>query len=67
LTLQRGFLDEEAMKQQAKKSAEAAGSAAGRGGERTEIISAVEAWVRGKQGGYVSGRKKRGISFLKEI
>jgi hypothetical protein len=64
LTLQSGFLDEDATERLAKKSAEVAGSAAGRGGERAEIISALQARVQEKQGGYVSGGKKRGVSFV---
>jgi len=66
LTLQRGFLDEDASESQGKKSAEAGGSAAGRGGERAGIISAAAAQVREKQGGYVSVAMWRGVSFLKE-
>jgi hypothetical protein len=64
LTLQRHFLDEDATERKAKKPAEAAGSAARRGDKRTEIISALQARVREKRGGYVSGGKKRGVSFV---
>ena len=66
MTLQRGFLDEEATERQAKKSADAGISDAERGGEKEEIISAAEARVREKQGGYVSVAMWRGVSFLKE-
>jgi len=54
------------MQRRAKKSAEAGGSAAERGGEKAEIISAVEARVREKQCGYRSVATNRGVSFLKE-
>jgi hypothetical protein len=64
LTLQRGFLDEEAIESREKKSAEAGGSGAERRGERAEIISALQGRVREKQGGYVSVAMWRGVSFV---
>jgi hypothetical protein len=64
LTLQRGFLDEDASESQGKKSAEATGSEPGRGGEKAEIISAAAAVVRETQGGYVSVATKSGFSFV---
>jgi len=49
-----------------KKSADAGGSAAGRGCERAGIISAAEAVVREKRCGVRSVAMWRGILFLKE-